>query len=199
LKEDVYAGSFRPDPSLLSELGVAETDVLVTVRPPATEAHYHNPEAEGLFEEVVEYLGASPGVRMVILPRNVGAQRQAIERRWPALCGDGRIIIPRRALDGLNLVWLSDLVVSGGGTMNREAAALGVPVFSIFRGHLGAVDRYLAEHGRLVLIETREQVRGKLRVEKRSRDAQAAGGDRPALKQILAAANELMALSDGRR
>jgi predicted glycosyltransferase len=44
----------------------------------------------------------------------------------------------------LNLIWYSDLVISGGGTMNREAAALGVPVYSIFLGKSGAVDRYLS-------------------------------------------------------
>ena len=59
---------------------------------------------------------------------------------WPQWCAERRIIIPTQALDGLNLVWFSDLVVSGGGTMNREAAALGVPVYSIFSGTLGAVD-----------------------------------------------------------
>lgn len=199
LKEDVYAAGFRPDPALLAELGISDADVLVTIRPPATEAHYHNPEAEALFAEVVEFLGAMPGVRMVILPRNVNSQRAAVERAWPALCEQRKIVIPGRALDGLNLVWLSDLVISGGGTMNREAAALGVPVYSIFRGRLGAVDRWLADQGRLVLIETREQVRQQLRVEKRPRQLPAGAADRPALRQILAAANELMDLVDGRR
>jgi predicted glycosyltransferase len=78
-----------------------------------------------------------------------------------------RIIIPGRALDGLNLIWNSDLVISGGGTMNREAAALGVPVFSIFRGQMGAVDRYLAKTGRLVLIEKIEDVRAKIVLKRR--------------------------------
>src|SRR5262249_49345126 len=57
------------------------------------------------------------------------------------------------AVDGLNLMWFSDLVISGGGTMNREAAALGVPVYSIFRGKPAAVDHYLAATGRLKLLE----------------------------------------------
>ncbi len=199
LKEDVYAASFRPDPSILADLGVTDDEILVTIRPPATEAHYHNPEAETLFVEVVEFLGATPGVRMVILPRTAGAQREFVQRTWPRWCEEKKIIIPGHAVDGLNLVWFSDLVVSGGGTMNREAAALGVPVYSIFRGKLGAVDRYLAQEGRLVLIESREDVHAKLRAVKRDKGSAPDPAERPALRQILSAAHELMELSDGRR
>ncbi len=199
LKEDVYAAGFRPDPTILDEIGVSPQDLLVTVRPPATEAHYHNPEAEALYVEVVELLGAMPGVRIVILPRTAGTQREFVLRTWPRWCEEKKVLLPERALDGLNLVWHSDLVVSGGGTMNREAAALGVPVYSIFRGKLGAVDRYLADQGRLILLETKEEVRSRIRVEKRPRHADAALADRPALRQILDAANELMELADGRR
>ena len=199
LKEDVYAAGFRPDPSILSELGVGPEELLVTIRPPATEAHYHNPEAEGLYVEVVELLGATPGVRMVILPRTAGAQRQFALRTWPRWCEERRIILPETALDGLNLVWHSDFVVSGGGTMNREAAALGVPVYSIFRGKLGAVDRYLAEQGLLTLIGTSDDVRSRILVEKRPRGGDAGAVERPALRQILDAAHELMELADGRR
>jgi hypothetical protein len=199
LKEDVYAAGFRPDPSILAELGVTPDEILVTIRPPATEAHYHNPEAEALYVEVVEMLGPIEGVRMVILPRTAGAQREFVTSRWPELCRARTIVLPERALDGLNLVWHSDLVVSGGGTMNREAAAIGVPVYSIFRGKLGAVDRYLADQGRLTLVAAKEEVRSKIRVEKRRRDGGAGAADRPALRQILDAANELMELADGRR
>ena len=199
LKEDVYAAAFRPDPSLLAELGVTEQEILVTIRPPATEAHYHNPEAEALYVEVVEFLGGTPGVRMVILPRTAGAQREFVLQHWPHWCADRKIILPERALDGLNLVWYSDLVVSGGGTMNREAAALGVPVFSIFRGRLGAVDRYLAGEGRLVLIGKREDVRSTIRPVKRVKAAGSLQTERPALRQILSAAYELMELTDGHR
>jgi predicted glycosyltransferase len=194
LKEDVYAATFRPEASILDELGVAADDILVTIRPPATEAHYHNPEAERLFVDVVEFLGRIPHLRMVILPRTKGTQGEFIRRQWPEWCQRGTIIVPERPLDGLNLIWFSDFVVSGGGTMNREAAALGVPVFSIFRGKLGGVDRYLAREGRLTLLETREDIWSKLRPVKRSRRIQP-GGEKRALDQILSAASELMDLS----
>lgn len=199
LKEDVYAASFHPDSSILADLGVADEEILVTIRPPATEAHYHNPESETLFVEVVRFLGEKNGVRMVILPRTAGSQREFVYRTWPRLCAEKKIIVPERALEGLNLVWFSDFVVSGGGTMNREAAALGVPVYSIFRGTLGAVDRCLAREGRLVLIESREDVRSKFRLVKRPKAWTPACADRPALREILAAARELMELSDGHR
>ena len=192
LKEDVYAASFAPDPAILRELGLEANDILVTIRPPATEAHYHNPESEALFVEVVNVLASVPDVRMVILPRNERTQRDFVRRTWPELCERRRVIVPDRVFDGLNLIWHSDLVVSGGGTMNREAAALGVPVYSIFRGKMGAVDRYLAQQGRLVLIETREDVRRRIRPVRRSKDQRLATRDTTALSQIVQAAQEML-------
>src|SRR5208283_4638647 len=141
LKEDVYVPRFKPDPKVRTLLGVRQEELIVTVRPPATEAHYHNPEGEQFLAETLRYLLEQPGARVVMLPRNKN-QATVLHSRWIRAIDEGRIIIPAQAVDGLNLIWNSDLVISGGGTMNREAAALGVPVFSIFRGHLGAVDRY---------------------------------------------------------
>ena len=88
-------------------------------------------------------------------------------------------------MDGLNLIWYSDLVVSGGGTMNREAAALGVPVYSIFRGNIGAVDRYLSHEGRLILIKNVGQVYSQIALTRRNREATPDGKKRPALQRIV--------------
>ena len=93
--------------------------------------------------------------------------------------------MPEHAVDGLNLVWSSDLVVSGGGTMNREAAALGVPVYSIFRGQIGAVDRYLVQQGRLTLIENVDDVRTKIILGRRERSAKPGTGDSRVLQVIV--------------
>jgi len=163
LKEDVYVPRFQPDPSIRKQLGIAADELVVAVRPPATEAHYHNPESEVLFAETMRYLGSIPKVCAVTLPRNARQGKQ-LKQDWRELIADGRMIIPSSPVDGLNLIWFSDLVVSGGGTMNREAAALGVPVYSIFRGKIGAVDRYLVEQQRLTLIERPEDVRSKIKV-----------------------------------
>ena len=90
-------------------------------------------------------------------------------KTWSHLCSSKKIQIPDHVVDGLNLIWYSDLVISGGGTMNREAAALGVPVYSIFRGKIGAVDRYLSENGRLTLIESVDDLRTKIHVTRRDK------------------------------
>ena len=184
LKEDVYVPRFRPDPTLRAKLGFREDQIVATVRPPATEAHYHNPEAEVLLKEVMNLFLASPDVGVVLLPRT---ERQAaqLEKIWQGPISSGRIHVPQHAVDGLNLLWLSDLVVSGGGTMNREAAALGVPVYSIFRGKIGAVDRYLVEQGRLTLIESADEVRTKINIASRDRVAKLPDGERPALGVIV--------------
>ncbi|MBZ5666384.1 MAG: DUF354 domain-containing protein [Acidobacteriia bacterium] len=184
IKEDVYVPNFIPQPELLSKLGLAGPEVIVTVRPPATEAHYHVPESDELFEEVLNYLGGIPQVKMVLLPRNE-RQASAIRSSKPDLFSSGKIIIPEHVVDGLNLAWFSDLVISGGGTMNREAAALGVPVYSIFRGKIGAVDHYLAASGRLTLIESREQVHTKLNLVHRNRPARPAKASHAALEKIV--------------
>lgn len=183
LKEDVYVPRFEPDEGLRKDLGITESDLLVTVRPPATEAHYHNPESDALFRAALEFLTPQSDVRVVLLPRN---QKQAavLRKEWASCLKAGRIVIPEHVVDGLNLIWQSDLVISGGGTMNREAAALGVPVYSIFRGRIGAVDRYLAESGRLVLLENAEQIRSKIMLKRRERTRRHSAGNSPALGSI---------------
>ena len=152
IKEDVYVPDFKPSPGIKRELGIAEEALLITIRPPATEAHYYNPKSEELFESVIKFLSDKPNLQIVLLPRNK-KQELFVRNLWQDLFQKKKLIIPDHAVDGLNLIWYSDLVISGGGTMNREAAALGVPVYSIFRGKIGAVDRYLADTGRLVLLE----------------------------------------------
>ncbi len=185
IKEDVYICDFVPDGKILKDLGLNVDNIIVTIRPPATEAHYHNPESETLFTEVVKFLGSKEGVQMVVLPRNEREQDKLIRSRWATWCHEQKIVIPERVVDGLNLVWHSDFVVSGGGTMNREAAGLGVPVYSIFRGKIGAVDRYLAKVGRLTLIESLEDVRNKILPVARQKQKIAGQKDRTAMMRIV--------------
>ncbi len=161
IKEDVYIPHFRPDPAILDQLKLSGNDLIVTIRPPATEAHYHNPESEVLFAESVRLIVEKPGAHMVVLPRN-DRQNQQLRTQYSSLLASRRMTIPDGPVNGLNLIWFSDLVISGGGTMNREAAALGVPVYSIFRGKIGAVDRYLSQQGRLMLLETTQDVRTRI-------------------------------------
>jgi predicted glycosyltransferase len=176
IKEDVYIPRFRPDPGIRTDLGIDDNDILVTVRPPATEAHYHNPESEELLKTAIEYLSGHPETRIVLLPRNA-RQKEFMVRAWRGLVAGRKLIIPERVVEGPNLIWHSDLVISGGGTMNREAAALNVPVYSIFRGRLGAVDSYLAGKGLLTLIERGGDIAGKIRIAKRDRESGGRGND----------------------
>lgn len=168
IKEDVYVPYFKPNPAIKAKLGLNEDNVVVTVRPPASEAHYHNPESDELFDAVIELLARTPNSKIVLLPRN-DRQEALVRRARPDLFSSRKIVIPEHAVDGLNLIWHSDLVISGGGTMNREAAALDVPVYSIFRGEIGAVDRYLANTGRLVLLENVQDVPTKINLQRRLR------------------------------
>ncbi len=197
LKEDVYVPGFRPDPSILSHLGIQPDELLVAIRPPATEAHYHNPESDVLFAETMRFLGSVPKVRAVTLPRN-SRQAEQLRKEWKDLIADGRMVIPSSPVDGLNLIWFSEFVVSGGGTMNREAAALGVPVYSIFRGKIGAVDHYLAHQGRMTLIERPEEVSKKIKVCRRNRPAQPDGHSRPALNYIVSCIVSVLDAKDPR-
>jgi uncharacterized protein len=170
IKEDVYVPRFKPDSSIVTRLGLnGSSGIIVLIRPPATEAHYHRPETDELFSSVLTFLASRPDVKMLLLPRN---ERQAndIRGKWATLFSKGQAFIPSQVTDGLNLIWHSDLVISGGGTMNREAAALGVPVYSIFRGETGAVDRYLTSQERMTMIETPDDVGRKLFLRKRNRN-----------------------------
>jgi predicted glycosyltransferase len=184
IKEDVYAPEFKPDTALGGQLNLGDTDIIVTVRPPATEAHYHNPESEKFFIEFMERVMNTSGVKAVLLPRNK-TQEAHIRKTWPTWFEGNKVIIPKQAVDGLNLLWHSDLVVSGGGTMNREAAALGIPVYSIFRGKSGAVDRHLQKEGKMVLIETSTDVKNKILLQRRNRKGAANGQSRHALSDIV--------------
>ena len=184
IKEDVYAPGFKPAPGFLRHLGLNGEGLIVTVRPPATEAHYHNPESEVFFKRFMDRLCATPGAKAVLLPRNK-AQETTLRSECPHWFADSKVIVPKRALDGMNLLWNSDLVVSGGGTMNREAAALGVPVYSIFRGKIGAVDRQLAREGRLTLIERVEDIEQKIVFRSSRKQRAPVTEPRAALEEIL--------------
>ena len=190
LKEDVYAWKLAPDPALLKDLGISDADIIVTVRPPATEAHYHKHDSVVLFEAFMERAARTPNVKIVLLPRN-RKQEQQIRTKWSKWFENGKTIIPTDAIDGLNLLWHSDLVVSGGGTMNREAAALGVPVYSIFRGTIGAVDRRLSEEGRLVLVESEADVERKINLTKRVRRSAAETNSKKTFKQVVDTIEEI--------
>ena len=142
LKEEYYLYDFEPDPEALRKLGVDESRVVVIVRPPPDVSLYHR-KSNPLFPKVLDRLGRDGDVHAIVLPRTQ-EQRTFIESlRLPS------VIVPEGAVEAQSLVALADLVLSAGGTMNREAAALGTPVYTTYGGRLGGVDEALIRSGRL--------------------------------------------------
>lgn len=141
LKEEYYLADFEPDPAVLDELGLDRSRPIAVVRTPPEVSLYHR-FASPLFAAVLVRLR---GEQVVVLPRTP-EQRSELERV-------GGFVMPERAIDAQSLVAFADLVISAGGTMNREAAALGTPVWTTFQGRLGAVDERLIAEGRLRMLE----------------------------------------------
>lgn len=144
LKEEAYLASFTPDPAVRDRLGLSGHDgPVVTLRPPPEGALYHRGE-NPLYDRLVDVLRERDDVITLVLPRHP-AQAAPLA----AAVEGGGIRVLREVVDGPNLVWWSDVMVSGGGTMNREAVALGTPVWTLFAGRLGGVDRGLVARGLL--------------------------------------------------
>jgi uncharacterized protein len=147
LKEEYYLADFEPDPAVLDELGVDRWRLIAVVRTPPDVSLYHRFE-NPLFGRVLDRLAASDA-QVVVLPRTP-AQRAELAGR--------DFVVPERAVDAQSLVAYADLVISAGGTMNREAVALGAPVFTTFEGRLGAVDEALLREGRLRKLDDPDQI-----------------------------------------
>ena len=148
-KEEVYIYDFRPDPGVLSELHLDPTRIIVTVRPPSTWAHYQDPRSQMLLHKLMSRLRSREDIQVVTLTRTE-EQAQALRETYGE---DGsRFQIRSAAVDGLSLMWYSDAIFSGGGTMVREAALLGRNAYSIFAGKLGGADAALMRRGLLKMI-----------------------------------------------
>ncbi len=143
LKEEYYLADWEPDESVLGELGLDRDRTLCVVRTAPSYALYLGGSENELLPRLLRRLSANPDVQTVVLART-DDQRDAVRA-----LGLERVVVPTRAVDGRSLVAYADALVSAGGTMNREAAVLGTPVWSIFEGRLGAVDELLVAQGRL--------------------------------------------------
>jgi predicted glycosyltransferase len=152
LKEDYYLADFEPDQGVLDQLDLpalgvdpqraADDRVLTVVRPPPETSEYHRDNP--LYEGVIDRLATDPRAVTVVIPRTADQAERLLRR-----AAGPSVVLPDRAVDAQSLIAYADLVVSAGGTMNREAVALGAPVYTIFSGELGAVDAQLIERGRL--------------------------------------------------
>jgi uncharacterized protein len=142
LKEEYYLADFEPERAILDAFAVDPQRVLVVLRPPPDVSLYHR-HSNPLFPQTLNHLGSLDSVHAFVLPRTEEQRDYVRSLALPS------VIVPERAVDAQSLIALSDLVVSAGGTMNREAAALGVPVYTTYGGRLGGVDEELIRQGRL--------------------------------------------------
>jgi predicted glycosyltransferase len=152
LKEEYYLADFEPDPGVLEDLDLDRGRPIVVVRTPPEVSLYHR-FANDLFAQVLARLQAQAteqGLQAVVLPR-VAAQREQLGQT-PGF------VVPEHAIDAQSLVAFADLVISAGGTMNREAVALGTPVYTTFEGRMGAVDERLISEGRLRKLSSAEEL-----------------------------------------
>jgi len=142
LKEEYYLSDFEPNPSVLTDAGIDPAAVLVVLRPPPDVSLYHR-HSNPLFPQTLEHVGSLDGVAAYVIPRTVEQRDYVRSLALP------NVIVPDEAVDAQSLIAYADLVVSAGGTMNREAAALGVPVYTTYGGRLGGVDEQLIRESRL--------------------------------------------------
>ena len=149
IKEQVTLADFDPDVTVLEQLGLDAAAPIAVLRPPATMSLYHRGIENPLFDEVLDYLRGRD-VQIVLLPRTPDQARE--------FAGVTGVVVPGKPVDGPSLVYAADLVVSAGGTMNREAALLGTPTWTTFAGELGAVDRMLIDNGSMAILERPEQL-----------------------------------------
>ena len=142
LKEEYYLSDFEPDRSVLADWSIDPARVLVVLRPPPDVSLYHR-HSNPLFPQTLEHLGRAEHVHAFVIPRTEEQRDYVRSLALPS------VIVPEEAVDAQSLIAFADLVVSAGGTMNREAAALGVPVYTTYGGRLGGVDEQLIRDGRL--------------------------------------------------
>ena len=173
IKEELYVRSFRPTPNFreefLNRYGFDLNKILAVLRPPATTANYHSDKSEVLLDDILQSLLHAPNIFTVIVPRTKDQGGEIKNRIANIPDAATRCAILEEAVDGLDLAFVSDLLISGGGTMNREAALLGVPVYSIFAGRQGSIDKQMEAEGLITFIRDARDL-SKIRLEKRGRN-----------------------------
>lgn len=149
-KEELYLCRFKPDADFPKKMGWDAKKIITVIRPPAVLAHYHDAAAEVIFQEIFKTIERNDHIHAVIAPRT-----KADLARYENL---ERFQILHKPVNGLDLIYWADLVIGGGGTMNREAALLGVPVYSIFKGKRGVLDQALVHEKKLVFIDNAQEI-----------------------------------------
>jgi predicted glycosyltransferase len=152
LKEEYYLNDFEPNPSVLDELGIDRERLLCVVRTAPSYALYLGGSENALLPRLLRHLGKQDQLQTVVMARTPEQAQLISELRLE------NMIVPGRAVDGRSLIAYADLIVSAGGTMNREAAVLGTPAWTIFEGKMGAIDEMLIAQGRLHTLRDVDEI-----------------------------------------
>jgi uncharacterized protein len=159
LKEEIYLADFQPEANFLKSQSLCPEKINIVVRPPAPWTAYHRFE-NSLFDDVLSFLAKSENSTIIFLPR-IPSQGD-----WARKLGFSNLIVPPKTLNGPNLLYAADLVISGGGTMNREAATLGTPTYTVFKGKMGAVDKFLINSRRMTQVSEISDI-NQIKIEKK--------------------------------
>jgi len=167
IKEQIYIKTNLKKENVLKSFGIDKSKIIIIFRPPSITAHYHNPQSETIMREIFKKISQyKENVFLVLLPRT----KEQGKKISNFLSFESiPHIIPKKPLDGINLILNSDLVLSGGGTMTREAAVLGVPSYSFFKGPKGAVDEFLEKNNRLIFIDSTSNIKN-IQIKKRQKE-----------------------------
>lgn len=164
IKEQFYLEKFEPDPDFKRTNGIPSDKIFIALRPPAELANYHDPRSETLLLKMIERIKASRNVFTLCFPRT---NDQA--KRLREFASDDFVVCDK-VLDGKNVVYYADVMISGGGTMNREAAYFDAAVYSIFSGPKPLIDSKLQSMGALIFIENETQIQA-IEFQKKSKGA----------------------------
>ena len=155
LKENIYLPFYKNDPAVKQRLGLDDKKIIVLLRPASEISHYNADISYNLIEDLFQYLISQDKIQIVFVPRY---EFQKDKYKTYINNPKNNVIVPKKVEEGLNLVYYSDLVISGGGTMNREAAAMNTPVYSIFQGKRPSVDENLEKQGKLSFIASKDDL-----------------------------------------
>lgn len=164
LKEELYLWNHKYCDEWNKNFSLNKNKTIVILRPPATMAHYHNPVAEQIFYSILKKISREKGIYGIVVPRT----KNQLKEISKLICDSKDIIILTNAVDGISMIKDSDIIIGGGGTMNREAALLGTPVYSIFQSKIGKVDKWLESKGRMEFISSIKDIE-KIKFKKKSK------------------------------
>ena len=161
-KEEIYLQNFIPQNNFRKIIDIDDEKILITIRPPSIVGNYHDSRSEKIFARVIDLISSHSNVHCLIVSRisnDLNLIPAHIRKRE-------NISFLNKPVDGLQLLWNSDIVISGGGTMNREAALLGIPTFSIFTGHKPYLDEHLEQQGKIIFLNNSDEA-DKIQLKKR--------------------------------